>query len=109
MKTGLASVKLSLAGFIIPYMFIYNSGLLLLDVSVVGAIIVAITSTLGVFLIGIAVEGYLFTNLNIVFRALALVGSIMLINANRVQDMIGLGILLFLIGIQYIRNKKLQN
>ncbi|MCI6153213.1 MAG: TRAP transporter permease [Fusobacterium perfoetens] len=109
MKTGLASVKLSLAGFIIPYMFIYNSGLLLLDVSAIGALIVAITSTLGVFLIGIAVEGYLFTNLNIIFRVLALVASIMLINANRIQDVIGFVILLFIVGFQYIRNKKLQN
>ncbi|WP_035945635.1 TRAP transporter permease [Fusobacterium perfoetens] len=109
MKTGLASVKLSLAGFIIPYMFIYNSGLLLLDVSAIGALIVAITSTLGVFLIGISVEGYLFTNLNIIFRVLALVASIMLINANRIQDVIGFVILLFIVGFQYIRNKKLQN
>jgi len=31
MKTGVQSVKLALAGFIIPYMFVYNRELLLIN------------------------------------------------------------------------------
>lgn len=109
MKTGIASVKLSLAGFVIPYMFIYNSGLLLLGVDLFGAIIVSITSILGVFMIGMAVEGYCFDKLNTVFRGLLLVGSVMLINANRLQDLIGFGILVSIVAIQYIKVKKNKN
>ena len=44
MKTGFASVKLALAGFIIPYMFVYNTELLLLDTTLPVAIRVVITS-----------------------------------------------------------------
>ena len=49
MKTGWASVKLALAGFILPYMFVYNTELLLLDTPIAKGIQVAITAAIGVF------------------------------------------------------------
>ena len=55
MKTGWASVKLALAGFILPYMFVYNTELLLLDTPIAKGIQVAITAAIGVFLISVAV------------------------------------------------------
>ena len=61
MKTGWASVKLALAGFILPYMFVYNTDLLLLDTPLAKAIQFAVTAAVGVFLISTAVEGFLFT------------------------------------------------
>ncbi len=106
MQTGIASVKLSLAGFLIPYMFVYNSGLLLLNVNVFTGIIVSVTSILGVTLIGMGVEGYYKGNLNVAFRILSFIGAIMLINANRVQDIIGIGIFLFILVYQTMKNKK---
>lgn len=54
MKTGWASVKLALAGFILPYMFVYNTELLLLDTPIAKGIQVAITAAIGVFLISVA-------------------------------------------------------
>lgn len=68
MKTGVASVKLALAGFIIPYMFVYNQKLMLYDVGILDGIQVVITSCVGVTLIAAAVEGYLFGRLNILLR-----------------------------------------
>lgn len=106
MKTGLQSVKLSLAGFIVPYMFIYNTALLLLDTTPFIAIRVSITAIVGVCMIGMATEGYLFTTMNIILRILAFAGALLLITANVVQDAIGLALLILILLYQRHAAKK---
>lgn len=99
MKTGFESVKLSIAGFIVPYMFVYNNALLLRGTSLLQGIMVSITSIVGVIMLGSAAEGYILGNLRMINRMLLLIGAMLLISANVVQDLIGLliigGILLF--------------
>ena len=90
MKTGWASVKLALAGFILPYMFVYNTDLLLLDTPLAKAIQVAVTAAVGVFLISTAVEGFLFTKVNIVLRIASLIGAYLLIDSGLVTDIAGI-------------------
>ena len=110
MKTGLQSVKLSLAGFIVPYMFIYNTALLLIDTTPLVAIRVSITAIIGVCMIGMATEGYLFTTMNTLLRILAFVGSLLLITANVVQDAIGLAFLVLIVLYQrHLANKTKQS
>lgn len=110
MKTGLQSVKLSLAGFIVPYMFIYNTALLLIDTTPLVAIRVSITAIIGVCMIGMATEGYLFTTMNTLLRILAFVGSLLLITANVVQDAIGLAFLVLIVLYQrHLANKTTQS
>ncbi|MBP1924448.1 TRAP transporter 4TM/12TM fusion protein [Sedimentibacter acidaminivorans] len=106
MKTGLQSVKLSLAGFIVPYMFVYNSALLLIDTTPLLAIRVVITSIIGVLMIGIATEGYVYTKLPMLFKPVVFVGSLLLITENVYQDFIGLAILVLLIILQKSKAKK---
>lgn len=89
MKTGLQSVKLSLAGFIVPYMFVYNTALLLLETTPLVAIRVTLTAILGVCMIGIATEGYFFARLSTLFRILSFSGALLLITKNPTQDLIG--------------------
>ena len=90
MKTGWASVKLALAGFILPYMFVYNTDLLLLDTPLAKAIQVAVTAAVGVFLISTAVEGFLFTQVNVVLRIASLIGAYLLIDSGLVTDIAGI-------------------
>jgi TRAP transporter 4TM/12TM fusion protein len=101
MKTGFTSVKLALAGFIIPYMFIYNNELLLLNTTWPVAIRVAVTSLIGVAMIGIAVEGYLKKKVPMLLRIASFVGAMLLITANVAQDLIGLAILLVILVQQF--------
>ena len=108
MKTGLQSVKLSLAGFIVPYMFIYNTALLLIDTTPFIAIRVSITAIIGVCMIGMATEGYLFTNMNNILRILAFAGALLLITANVVQDAIGLSLLAVIVLYQRHAGKKVK-
>ena len=97
MKTGIQSVKLALAGFIVPYMFVYNTALLLIDTTGFIALRVTITAIIGVLMIAIATEGYFFKRIQLPFRILIFAGSLMLITESVLQDGIGLLILIFLI------------
>ena len=106
MKTGFAAVKLAIAGFIVPFMFIYSPQLLLIDTTLLEGIRVIIGACMGVFLIGVAVEGYLFTKVNILLRILAFGCALLLIDSGLFTDMIGLCGLVVLVLIQYLLAKK---
>ncbi len=106
MKTGWASVKLALAGFILPYMFVYNTDLLLLDTPVMKAVQVAITAAIGVFLISVAVEGFLFHKVNIVIRIISVIGAYLLIDSGLTTDVIGIIIFAAIIIFQKTTAKK---
>jgi len=106
MKTGFAAVKLAIAGFIVPFMFIYSPQLLLIDTTLLEGIRVIIGACMGVFLIGVAVEGYLFTKAHILLRILAFGCALLLIDSGLFTDMIGLCGLIILVLIQYLLSKK---
>ena len=106
MKTGWASVKLSLAGFILPYMFVYNTELLLLDTPIAKGIQVAITAAIGVFLISVAVEGFLFRKVNAVLRILCFAGAYLLIDSGLITDIIGIAICVGIVLLQKTMAKK---
>lgn len=106
MKTGWASVKLALAGFILPYMFVYNTDLLLLNTPVLKGIQVAITAAIGVFLISVAVEGFLFKKVNVAFRVLCFIGAYLLIDSGLITDIIGIAICAVIVIFQKTLSKK---
>ena len=106
MKTGWASVKLALAGFILPYMFVYNTDLLLLDTPIIKAVQVAVTAAIGVFMIGIAVEGFLFKKANVLIRIVSLIGAFLLIDSGAVTDLVGIAICAAVVIYQKTIHKK---
>jgi TRAP transporter 4TM/12TM fusion protein len=109
MKTGFSSVKLAIAGFIVPYMFIYSPQLLLIDTSIFEGIRVAIGACVGVLMIAVAVEGYFFTKVHPVLRIAAAAGSVCLIDSGLTTDLIGLVILVGLVLVQrYLAIKEKQ-
>ncbi len=105
-KTGVASLKLSLAGFIVPYMFIYNPALLLMNTNVLGGTLVAVTSVAGVLLLGTAIEGYFLTRMNPVLRLLALAAAVFLMTPNRFQDLIGAGAAAVFLTVQVLQRRR---
>ena len=91
-KTGFQAVKLALAGFVVPYIFVFSPQLLLIDTTFLGVIPTLITAIIGVVALGAAVEGYLFRKLNIVFRILMFSSAIMLMISGSTSDLTGLAI-----------------
>ena len=113
MKAGWASVKLALAGFILPYMFVYNNSLLLIGQKMnekgkmeivrtgfASGAMTAVFSVIGVALLSIAVEGHLFSKVNPVLRALAIIGAFLLMTPNMMFNLVGIGIAAAVIVIQ---------
>ena len=106
MKTGWQSVRLALAGFIVPFMFVFNPQLLLNDVTVLTGIQVVLTACIGVVLIAAAVEGYLFGRMNVVLRIIAGVGAYLLIDSALLTDVLGIVCLVLIILAQkFVFNK----
>lgn len=92
MKTGFMSMKISIAGFIVPYIFVYNNSLLLIDTTVLEGCIVALTSIVGVIMLGTAAEGFFFTTVHPLLRLLLAAGAMCFMTPNMTQDLIGLAI-----------------
>ena len=94
MKTGVASVKLAIAGFIVPFMFVYAPQLMLINTTLAEGAWVAASACVGVFLIAVSVEGYLFTHMAAWLRVVAAAGALLLIKPGMETDAIGLAVLL---------------
>jgi TRAP transporter 4TM/12TM fusion protein len=109
MRTGFASVKLAIAGFIVPYMFIYSPQLLLIDTSFMEGLRVAAGACVGVFMIASAVEGYLFVPINPLLRVVAAIGALCLIDSGVYTDLIGLGVLILLLSVQLFLARHRRN
>ncbi len=102
-KTGFEAVKLALAGFVVPYIFVFSPQLLLIDTTFLGVIPVLITAVLGVIALGTAVEGFLFTKVNPLFRVLMFVSAILLMISGMSSDIAGL--VIFLAIFLYLKHK----
>nr|WP_287388180.1 TRAP transporter permease [Lachnospira sp.] len=106
MKTAFQASKLAIAAFIVPYMFCYNPAMLLIDTNPLSIAFICVTSVLGVFGLAAALEGYCFTDMNIVVRLIIAVGGLMLIHPATVTDLLGLLLLLAGLVYLYINSKR---
>ncbi|MDY8109164.1 TRAP transporter permease [Fulvimarina sp. 2208YS6-2-32] len=87
--TGAQAMKLAIAGFIVPYMFVFSHAMLMIDATVGNILWVAVTSICGVLLLAVAAEGYFRRVLPIWMRLMALCGALALIYPGLVTDLIG--------------------
>ncbi len=105
MKTGFQSLKLALAGFIVPFMFVYNPAMLMLETT--DALIsskefplpslwvifsVTVTAIIGIIALSAAVEGYFKSHLNPLMRIILAAGAFMLIVPETLTDVLGVAI-----------------
>jgi TRAP transporter 4TM/12TM fusion protein len=106
MKTGVTAFKLALAGFLVPYIYVYSPILLFVDASPLPMIQAVITALIGVFLLSMCTIGYFKTQLNWFFRVMALVGAVGLLHPGTVTDLIGISILALICAVQYMGGEK---
>jgi TRAP transporter 4TM/12TM fusion protein len=101
--TGLNSAKLSIAAFIIPYMFVLEPQLLLYDIdgNYLHVIWIFLTAFLGMISIGAGIIGYWYRKLYIVERFVAVIGGLVLIYPNLWTGIAGIITFAALLAIQY--------
>lgn len=97
--TGAQAMKLAIAGFVVPYMFVFAHSMLMLDATWGNVLSVAATGALGVLLLAVAVEGYLRAPLNWLLRLVAFAGALALIFPGWMSDAAGavIAVLLFFV------------
>ena len=107
-KIGFISMKLAIAGFIVPFIFIYSPELLL----GIGAgtafetVFSFIVTALGLFYLASVMEGALFTKVSTVERIIFAVLAVMLIWPSTILSSIGLAAGIAVLVLELIRSKK---
>jgi TRAP transporter 4TM/12TM fusion protein len=89
LRTSVAAVKLSIAGFIVPYVFVYSPIMLGVDFSAGAMVHVVLTSVAGVVALGAAMEGYLIRVTIWYERGLLAAAAIVLIVPGLYTDLAG--------------------
>lgn len=121
MKTALNATKLAIGAFIIPYMFVYNSKMLMINASALSVVMIIITAILGMFGISVALEGYGFNNTGFFYnsrkgkatiiafdaveRLLFAIAGLLCVIPETKTDIIGVSLLAVLIAYQLILKK----
>ncbi len=99
MKTGIVSMKLGLAAFIVPFMFVYGESLLLIgDTQTI--ILSVVTASIGIWGIAAAVEGWLLRHAFWYERVILFMGALLMIIPGFMSDVIGITILASIVALQ---------
>ncbi len=102
--SGWAAVKIGAAGFIVPFMFIYEPALLMIGdwPAIVQAVL---TASIGILLFAGGLHGYLVSAANLWQRALLIVAGLLLIDPGLATDIIGAALALVVIGAQWMSRR----
>ena len=114
MKTGFQAFKLAIGAFIIPYIFVINPHLIMIDsiagttvnwLPITAALPTIATALIGTVCLAGTVESYLFGNLRIWQRIILLLAAFALLDPKLLTDAIGLAALALIFVTQKILNK----
>ena len=106
MKTAFNATKLAIAAFIIPYILAYNPAMVLVDTTVAEVLSIAVTSLVGMFGIGMALEGFYRGSIPWYLRILSAAGGLCLVYPGAVTDVIGVVVVGTIIVLQLLKEKR---
>lgn len=105
MKTGVIAAKLSIAAFLVPYIFVYNPQLLLINTTFAGMAWSTCTAIVGMVGISVSMIGYGIRPTNKLQRILFFVAGLLLVDPGALTDAIGAVLLVALFGWQKMQNR----
>ena len=108
MKTAWNATRLAIAAFIIPYIFAYNNAMIFVgdDVTVWSVVSITVSATLGMASIAAGLMGYLIRDTKWISRIALVAGGLLMVIPGTVTDLAGLAILVAILVLQRIENKK---
>ena len=104
-RTALTATKISLGGFLIPYMFIYHPPLLGNGTALEIALAVG-SGVLGIIALAASTIGYFLRPCSWLERGLLLAAALMLISGQLITDAVGIAVIGGLFAWQYLRNRQ---
>ena len=108
MRPALEATKLAIGAFIVPYMFVYNPAMLLINTNAFEVTSIIITALIGMFGISAALEGYVFRKTLVIERILFGAAGLLLIFPETTTDIIGLVVITILVVFQFLQKLKHQ-
>ena len=113
MKTAFNATRLAIAAFIVPYIFAFSPVMLFefeagtsTAMIVLQVIQICITSLLGIFGVAAALNGFLFRQMNPLFRVLMALGGLGMMYPGAVSDVVGLVVVGGIYAYQFFAAKK---
>lgn len=103
-RTGFAATRIAMAGYIVPYMFVYGPAMLLVG-SPVEVVIALCSGLLGCYALAAAIQGYLLIRSASLVRAVLFVAALLLIKPGWETDLIGVVLLLGAAAFQAARRR----
>ena len=100
--TGFMAVKLAFAGFLIPYIFCYNPGLLMIGASNMEVLFIVLTAGVGIASLSFASVGYWLRDLFIWERLLLVAAAITLITPGLITDIVGISLMTVTFALQRV-------
>lgn len=108
-RTGINATKLAIAAFIIPYMFIFEPELLMIDVTLPGMSWIIITALTGMIAIGAGLIGFWYRKLHWLERIIVVVAGLLLMYPEGNSDIFGAVIFIMMLVIQLISRNKAKD
>jgi len=106
METSVSSFKIGIAAFIVPFMFFYNSALLM-DGTTLEILQAGATAVVGVFLLSSGVQGWFLGKKAVWFLRLGLIlAALLMIEGGLVTDIAGIGAAIAVFAVQRIFQPK---
>ena len=103
MKTGFIAIRLAAAGFMVPYVFALDPGLMFIGGSISHNLLLIVTTLVGVLALGAASSGYLLDHTKIYERVILIISALALIKPGLLTDGIGIILLVVVIILQKLR------
>ncbi|GAF12975.1 LOW QUALITY PROTEIN: TRAP transporter solute receptor [Bacillus sp. JCM 19045] len=105
-RTGVNATKLAIAAFIIPYMFVLQPQLLMIDSNFFEIALAFVTAFVGMIAIGGCMIGFWYRKLNWIERLLSLASGLMLIYPEGYTDLFGFILFVILVAWQIFTMKR---
>ncbi|MBM7618822.1 TRAP transporter 4TM/12TM fusion protein [Bacillus tianshenii] len=99
-KTGINASKLAIAAFIIPYMFVFQPQLLMIDTTILEVSWILVTSIVGMISIGAGLIGFWYRKLHWIERILTVLTGLLLIYPESNTDIIGFTAFAIMLALQ---------
>jgi TRAP transporter 4TM/12TM fusion protein len=104
-NVGWQGMRFALAGFIIPYMFVYGPAMVLVG-SPSEIVLAVVTGFLGTLALAASIQGWLLTRTQWAERGVLFIAALGLIKPGWISDIVGLVLLIIVLVLQYARCKR---
>ncbi len=110
MKIGFKATQIAIAGFVVPYMAVYDPALMVQgDPTVMAVTYVVFKAVLAIFLWGSCATGYLWAPLNTVERGCTFLAAALLVSAAPITDQLGFTAAAVFLIWHWLRSRKMND